>query len=360
MFLCLLFIIFSVYSHKITTKPPCNSYKFKGNFYWKIGRSNKFKKGDLHRILFDEFPICVYRDNYNNLIAVSDICIHRGASISRGKLLENNRLQCPYHGWEYKKGVVKNVPGCPGLKNTFGIPNFLIEEKYGDVFLCPTYDNNSQRGIEPSCDIYIPPEATDSSFTKISGVKHIKRQFSLITENVLDIMHISYVHSFGNSLSPVPFEVKYENTSEYSGKTTFYYTAGPTSMSSILGNVKYVKVENEFHLPDTTVTRVFAGPIVKTIVTNAYPIGKNESILHYDLYRNFLTFPLFDLLFHKQMEITLQEDIDILNGIYDNYIKGFMNTKFDITQLKYRERWNKHFMNYEKYLIQKNNTKNTY
>ena len=44
-------------------------------------------------------------------------------------------------------------------------------------------------------------------------------------------------------------------------------------------------------------------------------------------------------------------------GIYDNYIKGFMNTKFDQTQLKYREKWNKYFINENKYLIQKNNTK---
>ena len=75
---------------------------------------------------------------------------------------------------------------------------------------------------------------------------------------------------------------------------------------------------------------------MKTIVTHCYPIGKNESILHYDLYRNFMTVPVMDQLFYSQMDITLREDVDILNGIYDNYIKGFINTKFDITQLKFR------------------------
>lgn len=354
-FLLLLFIYTS--SYKRLTKPGSNTYKFKGNFYWKIGRSKDFKQNELKRHIFDDLPLCIYRDKHYKLTAISDICIHRGASLSRGKLLDNNCLQCPYHGWEYEEGVVQNVPGCPDLKNTFGAPNFLIEEKNGDVFLCPTYDKISKKGIYPECDIFIPPEANDISFSKISGSKKINRPFNLVTENVLDIMHISYVHSFGNSLSPVPFELKYENINNYSGKTTFYYTAGPTSMSSILGNVKYVKVENEFYLPDTTVTRVFAGPLVKTIVTNAYPIGKNESIFHYDLYRNFLTFPIFDSLFYTQMEITLSEDINILNGIYDDYIKGFMNTKFDVTQLKYREKWNRYFMNEEKYLLNKNNTK---
>lgn len=127
-------------------------------------------------------------------------------------------------------------------------------------------------------------------------------------------------------------------------------------MSSLIGGATYVKVENEYHLPDTTVTRVFAGNIVKTIVTNCYPIGKNESILHFDLYRNFLVSPIFDPIFNMQMDITLKEDIHILNGIYDDYIKGFMNTKFDISQLKYRESWNRNYINEEKYKL-KNNTK---
>ena len=262
--------------------------------------------------------------------------------------MKNNCVQCPYHGWEYKKGLIETVPGSPEMNTNFGVPRFHIKETNGDVYLCPTYDVNSEKGIIGTNSLYVPPEATNKNFVRISGMRKINRQHSLITENVLDMMHISYVHSFGNQISPAPFEIKYENINDFSGKTTFHYAAGPTSMSSILGNAKFVKVENEFHLPDVTVTRVFAGNIVKTIITHCYPIGKNESILHYDLYRNFLTSPLCDVLFYKQMDITLKEDVDILNGIYDNHIRGFMNTKHDITQLKYREKWNKQFINQKK------------
>ena len=42
------------------------------------------------------------------------------------------------------------------------------------------------------------------------------------------------------------------------------------------------------------------------------------------------------------MDITLKEDIGIINNIYDKHIRGFMNTKYDVTQLKFREKWNKH------------------
>lgn len=355
-----LFLIFLCYVHcyKIVTKPHKNAYQFNGNFYWKIGKSEKYNPGKLHRTIFNGYPLCVYRDKNRKMVTVSDVCVHRGAALSYGKLLSNNCVQCPYHGWEYKNGMVKNIPGCPEINKNIGVPHFETIERNGDIFVCPTYDYNSRSGIQAVNDIYIPPEANDTSFVRIYGTKHIKRPNFLITENVLDMMHISYVHSFGNQMSPIPYEIKYEDTGDYSGKTTFYYTAGPTSMSSIIGNAKQVKVENEFHLPDTTVTRVFAGNIIKTIVTNCYPVGKNESILHFDLYRNFLQFPIFNSLFQMQMDITLKEDIDIINGIYDSHIRGFMNTKYDVTQLKYREKWNRHFVNEKKNQTKKNNLDN--
>jgi hypothetical protein len=38
------------------------------------------------------------------------------------------------------------------------------------------------------------------------------------------------------------------------------------------------------------------------------------------------------------MRVTLDEDVNILNQIYDDYIRGFMSNKFDVTQTKYREK----------------------
>ena len=340
----LLFVYVECY--KVVTNPKQNTYKFNGNFFWKIGKSKNYRKGDLHKTTFNNYPICIYRDKNDCINAISDICIHRGASLSSGKLM-NNCVQCPYHGWEYDKGIIKCIPGNAEIKGGFGVPMFETHEENEDVYICPTYDINSKCGIQPNNTIYIPPEAQNKDYVRISGKKLIKCPNKIVTENVLDMMHISYVHSFGNQISPIPFEIKYEDIDDYSGKTTFHYTAGSTSMSSIIGNVKFVKVENEFYLPDTTVTRVYAGKIIKTIVTHCFPINENESILYFDLYRNFMIHHMFDGIFYKQMDITLKEDISIISTIYPKYNKGFMNTKYDITQLKYREKWNKYFIHSE-------------
>ena len=44
-------------------------------------------------------------------------------------------------------------------------------------------------------------------------------------------------------------------------------------------------MENEFHLPYTTVTRVRFGKDVKTIYVVAVPIDENLTVVHYKLYR---------------------------------------------------------------------------
>jgi phenylpropionate dioxygenase-like ring-hydroxylating dioxygenase large terminal subunit len=335
----ILFILPVIWSRRLTSKPSSKKYKYNLPLFWKIGKKYEFQDKPPRKIIFNGFPIAIYKDNKNKLIAVSDICVHRGASLSCGKVLSNNCLQCPYHGWEYNKGLVHSIPGLPEVnKSTFGVPQFEIQEINQDIYLRPTYDLNSQKGSFLNHSVYIPPEENDSSFIKISGSIHIKRPYNMITENVLDMMHISYVHSFGNSLSPVPFDIHFEDLNEIAGRTTFHYTSAPTSMSKLIGGAKFVIVENEFHLPDVTVTRVNANKITKTIITHCYPINKNESIFHFDLYRNFFTSDWFNPLFELQMYITLKEDLKILNNIYDKYQLGFISNKFDITQVKYRSK----------------------
>ena len=111
-----IFFIICYAKNKIVTKPSSTAYKFNGNFFWKVGKSDEFKKKELHRVIFNNYPVCIYRDLNNTLTSISDVCIHRGASLSNGKLLDNNCLQCPYHGWEYNNGIVDLIPGCPETK----------------------------------------------------------------------------------------------------------------------------------------------------------------------------------------------------------------------------------------------------
>ena len=43
-----------------------------------------------------------WRDGEGKVSCLWDRCAHRGVQLSVGKVLHNGRLQCPFHGFEYR------------------------------------------------------------------------------------------------------------------------------------------------------------------------------------------------------------------------------------------------------------------
>ena len=170
-------------------------------------------------------------------------------------------------------------------------------------------------------------------------------------ENVLDLLHISYVHLFGNNNEPLPMHAEFQQSYDdgeqrlRSGKVVFRYRAGSKAWSKVVGGAQEVLVENEFHLPYTVIIRVRFGGNTKTIVANAVPKGEGDTRLNYKLYRDFaITHPqddgplnfAMDWVFQRLMDITLQEDKDIVESLYPEAGSGFMNARYDKHQLLYR------------------------
>ncbi len=45
-------------------------------------------------------PLVIYRDSKGELVAMADVCPHRSAPLSMGRV-ENDELVCMYHGWKF-------------------------------------------------------------------------------------------------------------------------------------------------------------------------------------------------------------------------------------------------------------------
>jgi hypothetical protein len=91
---------------------------------------------------------------------------------------------------------------------------------------------------------YCPPEAVDPSYRVIEGRVTINADVESNIENVLDLLHISYVHSFGNMQQPLPFKIDMQehfddpNHLIGSNTVTFHYNAGPIAFSKVVGQQK--------------------------------------------------------------------------------------------------------------------------
>ena len=64
-----------------------------------------------HKVQVMGQQLVLYRDTAGRVVAHSDICIHRGAPLSGGKV-KGDCVECPYHGWQFDcEGVCRKIPG---------------------------------------------------------------------------------------------------------------------------------------------------------------------------------------------------------------------------------------------------------
>lgn len=64
------------------------------NLWLAVAHSSSVKPGEVKKVEVDGVPIALWRSAVGDVSAVSDVCIHRGASLSRG-WISSDRLVCP-------------------------------------------------------------------------------------------------------------------------------------------------------------------------------------------------------------------------------------------------------------------------
>lgn len=281
----------------------------------------------------DGKPYVIYKNQKNAPIVHSDVCPHQRASLSFGTL-QHDSIVCPYHGFVFKEGEFCGIEGMTAQKGIKALTLLPATFDNACVYIVPY-------GIPHAHLPYQPPEERDNDFVALRGFRDLNCPHQCVTENVLDLLHISFVHSgtFGNRDLPLPKHIHYTPIDDMSGRTTFRYHPRPGSVSTWLQGTEVV-VENEFHLPTTTITRVRVnGRDVKTVLTRAQPLDEKRTRLYWTLYRNFHTKSCFDPLARILMERTLDEDAVILSQLHHDsrFQEKPLHVRYDITIDKYRE-----------------------
>lgn len=340
-----------------------DTHKFNPNWYV-VGESKYFKPDTPKKVTLYNTPIAIWRDTNNNYAAISDICPHRGASISKGRIdKETKCIVCPYHTFKYNKsGRLVQIPGQSNIRTTqtynfkTDVPHYPIVEKNGWIYLLnrQLFDISELKYYNNPDSIWNEPEADDKRFKCVYLNKMFNIDARTVTENSLDILHISEVHSFGNKKRPLPISESLDKIADGHHRYTYQYEAGEDSMASKLFGIKQLVVENEYILPHTTIARVRFGNFVNTIVTSAQPVSRDKTQLFVKAYRDNWVFnnPIFDTLFDKitinMMEKTLCEDKSVIDTIYQKYRDGNFITKYDNLVKLYREDYSGYVDNAQK------------
>jgi phenylpropionate dioxygenase-like ring-hydroxylating dioxygenase large terminal subunit len=270
-------------------------------------------------------------------------CSHKGAALSGGfihnTIEHGSCVSCPYHGYEFAgNGTLVKVPGLTfESSNCKDQRTYPIIEKNGWIYLNTNTKDEYKKTQIHNTTLFEEPEAKNPDFSPIFLNVIFKAYSRVVSENSLDVMHIGFVHTFGNKKNPAPVEEQPPRlVGNHHYKTSYLYEAGDEALSKKVFGEKLLRIENEFILPHTTVARVIFGPYISTVITFALPISETKSKLFVKTYRNFWNNPLGDLVTEKMMFNTMLQDKMVVENIDFASMDGKFNMKFDKLQNTYK------------------------
>ncbi|MDP5133726.1 MAG: aromatic ring-hydroxylating dioxygenase subunit alpha [Paraglaciecola sp.] len=133
--------------------------------------------------------IAFYRQTNGEVAAVLDFCPHRGAALSLG-YVENGLLVCGYHG--LKMGPDGKTQAMP-LQRVQGFPcmkSFAVVERYGFIWVWPGERAAAEPDLIPHLEW-----AQNDDWAYGGGIYHIKCDYRLMVDNLMDLTHETYVHA---------------------------------------------------------------------------------------------------------------------------------------------------------------------
>jgi len=288
-------------------------------------------------------------------VALNDQCPHKGASMSNG-YIHDGCIACPYHGYEFNtNGSLCSVPGISPSTYSIGLPQGVLPEMAVEkrplfpesaIHNLATYPIENRGGwiwlnTIPDKDrlydhrIFLEPEASDPTMSPIFLEMEYQANSRVVTENSLDIMHIAFVHTFGNRQDPNPIEMTPPTIiGLFHVESTYLYKSGENSLVKRYFDIDKIKIENQFVLSHYAVARIKFRNYTNTVVTYASPVNATHTKLFVKVYRNFWLGYLGDCAFRKWMWSTMMEDKEVVEEI-DPAFDGF-NMRYDKLQNTYR------------------------
>lgn len=327
--------------------------------WYVIGESNHFPTNKLKKVTVWDKDYVVWKDKVTKeYYAMDDDCSHKGAALSGG-YLQKSCIVCPYHGYEFAgNGSLLKIPGLSFTSSPCkNQRTYAIVEKNGWVFLNTESSPNS---INNADNIFEEDEANHPDFSPIFLNVPFRAYSRIVSENSLDVMHIGFVHTFGNREFPSPLKEipPFSLYSPFHYRTEYDYLSGKDSFAKRIFGVNQLKIQNEFALPHFTVARILFGPFISTVVTFATPINISHTNLYVKTYRNFWRGPvnssnivdsiyksIGDIVTKKMMYDTVMQDKSVVENIRLENADGKFNMKYDKLSNTYRtfyKRWIHH------------------
>lgn len=287
----------------------------------------------------------LYRNSRGKVIALQDICPHRGAALSAGKV-KNNCIACPYHGWKFQEdGSCVEIPANPSgasIPKKARVASYPVQEKYGFIWMFYGDLPEAERPPIPPL-----PEFDDPTKRPIYFEYKVKANYTRTVENDMDLSHVYLIHknTFGNQFQPEQIMKDYALTfDKWSGRVVVdisnFKNATPTFKYLFKPLRSNLKIGLGYYMPNITRVDVESSSGKLTTLTIHLPIDDQTTMTKRIQFRNFLKFPLADYLFQLAAYQVVNEDKRVvetqLGGVPDN-LSDEVHVACDSLSIAYRQ-----------------------
>ena len=274
--------------------------------------------------------IALWRDLQGIVHAVDDVCPHRHARLSKGKVVPEG-LACSYHGLVVNGGgtvvAVPSVNNCPfvGKELVHGYP---VQEAAGAIWL---YFSDGVDDHVP--EFILPEQLTSDEWSGFIYADEWQCSYRLPLDNRLDPMHAIYLHADSFTLA---YGVKQSVIELHKTEHGFYIERDNQKGVNIDRTEVIHKEGNNFWVLTSIPYPKSAGGNFFTIISHLTPIDENRSYVWFMRYqksqgwrRNLWRFLYKNRLERRHLDV-VEQDREMLESIPQDVGQREMMIQCDI------------------------------
>ena len=137
--------------------------------------------------------VVMYRTEQGAAVALDNRCPHRALPLSMGKLI-GDVVQCRYHGFEFDcTGKCVAIPSQADIPESYGVRTFPLHETWQWLWIWMGDPALADASLIPDGKLIHTHDP--DWYPEKGGLVHLKCRYQLLNENLLDLSHLSFLHS---------------------------------------------------------------------------------------------------------------------------------------------------------------------
>jgi phenylpropionate dioxygenase-like ring-hydroxylating dioxygenase large terminal subunit len=186
---------------------------FLRNAWYVAGWSEELGLSPIRRQILSE-QVALFRSTSGEAVGLGDRCPHRFASLGEGKVV-GDALECPYHGLRFGAlGVCVHNPHGGVIPKAARVKAYPVIERHHAIWIWMGDPAAADPNLIPDFSMFLAPDIASSR-----GYLHVLADYELVTDNLLDLSHVAYLHPFlSNPNSPrrIRTSMKHEGNTVWS------------------------------------------------------------------------------------------------------------------------------------------------